>query len=352
MVWLTGSSEKPAMKPDTSPLVSKLTLLVLTLILGCLILLVMRTYQGTRSSTPSAAAESVPPVAMEETNTALQALPAPIAKRNPPSTTVLRPPTNTVGAIPRRTETNSQADNTGNPLADGSTGFGRSSEPRLEVIETPAANGGALLAGSVTLSGTPRPEIQIDLGSTCGPLQPTRVTTRHYVVGPQGQLANVVVYIKSGLLRKYDPVRPTPVLNQIGCMYEPYVLGVVAGQTFQIRNSDPVLHNIHATPKLNREFNLGQPLKGQVSQKSFPLPEMFVRIKCDVHPWMFAYVSVFDHPYFSVTDTNGFFQLPAQIPAGTYVIGASHLKTGGELTQEVTLREGEQRSLQFQFNAP
>ena len=81
--------------------------------------------------------------------------------------------------------------------------------------------------------------------------KPTRVTTRHYVVGPQGQLANVVVYIKSGLLRKYDPVRPAPVLDQIGCMYEPYVLGVVAGQTFQIRNSDPVLHNIHATPKIN-----------------------------------------------------------------------------------------------------
>ena len=137
-------------------------------------------------------------------------------------------------------------------------------------------------------------------------------------------------------------------------MFEPYMSAVVAGQTFQIRNSDPTLHNLHFTPKVsgNKEFNIGQAANGQVNTLSIPIPELFARIKCDVHPWMFTYISVFDHPYFAITDTNGFFQLPAQIPAGKYTIAAAHLKLGTELQTEVRLREGEQRSLQLEFKVP
>ena len=340
------------MKSDASPFVSKLTLLVLTLILGCLVLLVVRAYLPARShpTTTVAGNESSAPV--EDPNPTVNPLPAPIVKRNLSTASALRASTNVVNTIPRRADPDRLAEVVGNPTVIGATAFDSASEPAIDVIETLAANGSALLAGIVTLSGTPKPEVPIELGQTCGPLQSKRVTTRHYVVGPQGQLANVIVYIRSGLLRKYGPVQPAPVLDLVGCMFEPYMMGVVAGQTFQIRNSDSTLHNVHATPKFNKEFNFGQPVKGQVTEKSFALPEMFIRLKCDVHPWMFAYVSVFDHPYFAVTDTNGFFQLPAQIPAGRYLIGASHLKTGGILTQEVTLREGEQRSIQFHFTIP
>ena len=340
------------MKLEASPLVSKLTLLVLTLILGCLVLLVVRAFLPPRTQTVPTVAENESSAPVEEPDPVVNPLPAPIGKRNPPSASVLRAPTNVVNAIPRRAESGRLPEAVDNATLIGAAAFGSASEPAVDVIETLAANGSALLAGIVTLSGTPKPEIPIDLGKTCGPLQGKPVTTRHYVMGPQGQLANVVVYIKSGLVRKYGPVQPAPVLDQVGCMFEPYVMGVVAGQTFRIRNSDPTLHNVHATPRINKEFNLGQPSNGQVTEKSFPLPEMFIRLKCDVHPWMFTYISVFDHPYFAITDTNGFFQLPAQIPAGTYVIGASHLKTGGELRGEVTLREGEQRSIQFQFTVP
>jgi hypothetical protein len=133
-------------------------------------------------------------------------------------------------------------------------------------------------------------------------------------------------------------------------MFEPYVLGVVTGQKFRIRNSDPTLHNVHATSKVNREFNFGQGLKGQINEVSFPKPELLVRLKCDVHPWMFSYVNVMDHPYFAITDTNGFFRLPAGLPAGDYTISAVHLKAG-ELVQQVSLSDGEQRTLQFQFSA-
>ena len=340
------------MKPDASPIVSKLTLLVLTLILGCLVLLVVRSYLPTRTHATATVAENQPAAPVEYPVPTVNPLPASIGKRNPPSASAFRGSTNVTAPTARRTEPDVPAEAVHDRPAIGANAFGSPGEPAADVIEVLAANGSALLAGIVTLSGTPKPEVPIELGQTCGPLQSKRVTTRHYVVGPQGQLANVVVYIKSGLLRKYGPVQPAPVLDQVSCMYEPYMMGVVAGQTFQIRNSDSTLHNVHATPKINKEFNLGQPLKGQVTEKSFLLPEMFLRLKCDVHPWMFAYVSVFDHPYFAITDTNGFFQLPAQIPAGSYVIGASHLKTGIELTQEVTLREGEQRSIQFQFAIP
>jgi len=107
---------------------------------------------------------------------------------------------------------------------------------------------------------------------------------------------------------------------------------------------------VHATPKANSEFNFVQ-LKGQENMKAFDKPEVLARIKCDVHPWMFAYVSVFDHPYFAVTDTNGEFRLPPALPSGKYVVTATHLKAGA-VSQEITVRRGEQRALEFLFAVP
>jgi hypothetical protein len=111
-------------------------------------------------------------------------------------------------------------------------------------------------------------------------------------------------------------------------MYDPYVLGVVTGQKFKIKNSDPELHNVHATPKVNKEFNFGQPIKDQVSERSFDQAEVLVRMKCDVHPWMFAYIGVVDHPYFAISDKDGNFKISG-VPDGKYTIVAYHLKTHG-----------------------
>jgi hypothetical protein len=184
------------------------------------------------------------------------------------------------------------------------------------------------ITGKVDLKGTPKPEMKIDLGPSCGPVHPNKdnVTTRHYVVGSGGGLANVFVYLKDA---KPTPAKgPGPVLDQMGCMYEPFVFGVVVNQPFKIRNSDPLLHNIHATPKLNKEFNFGQPVKGQETDKSFDQAEILVRIKCDVHPWMLAYAGVCEHPYFAITDKDGNFKI-ADVPDGKYTIVAYHLKTHG-----------------------
>jgi hypothetical protein len=211
----------------------------------------------------------------------------------------------------------------------------------------------AEITGKVTLKGTPPPERKIEFDATCGKLHSKDAFTRHYVVAPDGGLANVFVYLKAGPAGKtVTPPAETPVLDQVNCLYEPYVMGVMANQKFKIKNSDPLMHNVHATPKAsgNKEFNIGQPVKDMVTEKSFPAREVLVRFKCDVHAWMFAYVGVMDHPYFAVTDKEGKFKLPADLPAGTYTVVAYHLKTHGTtegLTQEVTVGEGDKKEVNF-----
>jgi hypothetical protein len=336
------------MNPDT-PLVNKLTLLVLSLILVCLVLLVVRAYQKPRSTgEPSPVAEvELPPVATEEAPI-LEApsVPGPprVVRR---ATNVVRAPSTGQPAVP----VNDVA-----PEAVAATTPLYSENQTLVSVSEWSERGvnwstqGASLTGVAFLTGTPKPELPIDLGPTCSSLRTDKVTTRHFVVSPRGGgLANVLVYVQNVAAGR--PLVEPPVLDQIGCMFEPYVLGVVAGQKIKIRNSDAVLHNIHATPKINREVNFAQPTRGQVNTLSFSRPELFVRIKCDVHPWMFAYVNVLPHPFFAITDTNGVFKIPAGLPAGDYTVSAVHLKAG-ELTQNVTLGDGQPRPLSFLFSVP
>jgi hypothetical protein len=342
------------MNPDQTPLVNKLTLLVLCLILVCLVLLVGRAYQNTRPAVETAAvaeAETAP-AAVEET------WPAP----PPPQTRPLQPPrrpstNNTRGSLPARVQqpVNGTAPDALFPVpaqyTEASAALVNVSEGEyagVPGVSVAIDGSGTSLGGWVFLVGTPKPEIPIDLGPTCSALNPGKVTTRHFVVSREGALANVLVYVQNASPGK--PLTPPPVLDQIGCMFEPYVLGVVAGQEFRIRNSDPTLHNIHATPKINREFNFAQPSRGHVTTKSFSKPELFVRLKCDVHPWMFAYVNVLPHPFFAITDTNGVFRLPPGLPAGDYTVSAVHLKAG-ELTRQVTISDDGWRPISFHFSA-
>jgi plastocyanin len=212
----------------------------------------------------------------------------------------------------------------------------------------------AELTGKVKLKGEPKPEAPIPLESTtCGPIVHTPITTRHYVVAPDKGLANVFVYIKKGA-PPTPPAGEAPVLDQVDCQYQPYVLGAVAGQKITIRNSDPLMHNIHATPKNNKEFNFAQVIKGAENKdKSFDKPEVMVRIKCDVHPWMFAYIGVQDHPYFAVTGKDGSFKIP-NLPAGTYTIEAYHVKIGanGAKQQEITVTAGDKKTVDFELEVP
>jgi hypothetical protein len=202
------------------------------------------------------------------------------------------------------------------------------------------------ITGKVTLKGTPPPERTIAYDDTCSKLHPTVPTTRHWVVGKDNGLANVFVYISKGLEgKKFPPTTDAVELDQIGCNYNPYVFGVMVGQPVRIKNSDPLMHNIHAMPNAsgNTEFNFAEPTAGDVNDtkwtESIKVPEVMVKLKCDVHQWMFAYAGVQDHPFFAVTDADGNFKI-ANVPAGSYTLTAYHLKAHGAnpgATQDITV---------------
>jgi hypothetical protein len=204
------------------------------------------------------------------------------------------------------------------------------------------------VTGKVTLKGTPPPEKTIAFDDTCSALKPTITTTRHYVVGADAGLANVFVYISSGLEGKtFTPSTEAAELDQHGCNYHPYVSGVMVGQPMRIKNSDPIMHNIHALPNVadNTEFNFAQPSQGDVNDTkwatSIKAPEVLVKLKCDVHPWMFAYVGVQADPFFAVTDKDGNFKI-TNVPAGKYTLTAYHLKAHGSKpgeSQEITVAD-------------
>lgn len=214
---------------------------------------------------------------------------------------------------------------------------------------TPAAGGGSI-TGSVTFAGTPAnmPVIQMAADPNCHAAHPTPIRAQDVQVGPAGELANVFVYIKnySGSVR---PPAAAHVLDQRGCLYTPHVSGIQVGQTLEIKNSDPTLHNIHALPKVNREFNEAQPVQGMVSKKRFDKPEVMIRFKCDVHPWMNSYMGVLPHPYYGTSNGQGSFTL-ANVPPGTYTVEAWHEKLGTK-TQQVTVTEGQPAAVNFSFGA-
>jgi len=165
-------------------------------------------------------------------------------------------------------------------------------------------------------------------------------------------MGNVLVRITSGLPNKKYPIPSEPfVLTQAGCMYAPHMISVMAGQPIKILNPDGTLHNIHALPKVNKEFNLAMPRFRKETTRSFDKVELTpFPIKCDVHPWMGAWVSVMDHPFFSVTQPDGQYHIE-NLPPGTYVVEAWHEKLPAQKAT-VTLAEGEAQEIHFTFVRP
>ena len=206
------------------------------------------------------------------------------------------------------------------------------------------------VTGMVVLEGTPPdPErIRMNADPVCV-REATETETEYYMVGDGGSLGNVFVYVKEGLGGRSFPTPSEPfTFDQRGCRYRPHVFGMQVGQTLEILNSDPTLHNIHAIPALNDEFNTGQPIKGMKFERTFENPEVMVPFKCDVHGWMNAYVGVLDHPYFAVSDGSGTFEI-STLPPGDYVIEAWHEELGTQ-TQNVTVGEQETVEISFTFS--
>jgi Carboxypeptidase regulatory-like domain len=139
-------------------------------------------------------------------------------------------------------------------------------------------------------------------------------------------------------------------LDQKGCQYVPHAMGIMVGQPYRILNSDGILHNIHTLPKVNASFNRAMPATSKETSTTFPKPEPIFQIKCDVHPWMSAYIGVFAHPFFSATSTDGKFTISGLDP-GTYEITAWHEKLGTQ-TASITVGANDKKTQDFKFTMP
>ncbi len=211
----------------------------------------------------------------------------------------------------------------------------------------------ATISGKITFEGTaPKmKKINTDADPKCAEMHAdSPLVSEDVVVNPNGTLKNVFVYVKSGLEGKtFEPPKTPVTIDQAGCHYVPHVFGMMAKQPLEIINSDDTLHNIHAMPTKSKEFNVGEPNKGMKTMKTFANPEVMVHFKCDVHPWMSAYVGVLDNPFYAVSGDDGTFSIK-NLPAGEYTIEAWHEKYGTQ-EQKVKVGDGESKTADFTFKA-
>lgn len=197
------------------------------------------------------------------------------------------------------------------------------------------------ITGVITLKGTAPAEKEltpIKDDPTCSAAYASGLPkTKFYVVGAGGELADVIVSLK-GISGKSTGASAAPVvMDQKGCLYSPQILAVQTGQKVIVKNSDNCVHNVHTVPKENAPQNMVQMPGGADLTFTFDKPEPFLKFQCDVHPWMFAWVTVVDHPYFAVSGADGKFTIK-DVPPGKYTLEAAHRKLGAQ-TAEIEVKD-------------
>ena len=218
---------------------------------------------------------------------------------------------------------------------------------------SPGALGHATIAGEVTFVGKApdNPPIDMTEEPKCKADYTTTPRQRIVVVNPNGTLADVFVYVQSGVPADatYPPPTTPVVIDQKGCMYHPRVFGIMVGQPLAITNSDPLLHNIKAMGKKNRPFNISQPAAGMTTERTFTAREVMLPFECNVHGWMHASAGVLPYPFFATTGADGKFAI-RDLPPGTYTIEAWHQQYGTQ-TATVTVQGSETKTLDFTYKA-
>ena len=259
-----------------------------------------------------------------------------------PNFVVIPPPPATTAPVPRPRDSQ---------LVDTDTRHAvRPANPdRVQV-----AAGGASVTGTVRFAGEAPEAQQIDMSAIreCAFQHPNGALDDSLVVN-NGRLANVVVWIKPADGQQL-PAAAAPassaVLDQKGCQYHPHVLAMMVGQPIVVSNSDAFLHNVHALSVDNPPFNMGQPTRDPGRNVGVMKAAEIFKVKCDVHPWMGAYIHVIDHPYFAVTGSDGTYAIPAGLPDGTYTLVAWHEKLGEKQAQVVVVG-GRAGRADFEFSA-
>jgi plastocyanin len=210
------------------------------------------------------------------------------------------------------------------------------------------ANGGTV-TGKVAFTGDKPKMVTMDMSANPACERAHKdapAKSEEVVVNGNGTLKYAFVWVKSGLPDKNWAVPTTAVLlDQNGCMYKPHMIGVMAGQNIDIKSSDPTNHNIHPQPTVNQEWNESQSPGAEDKMKSFARQEVMIPVKCNVHPWMRAYIGVVGHPFFAVTGDDGTFTLKG-LPPGTYTIQLWHEKYGTQ-EQQVTVGAKESKTVDF-----
>jgi plastocyanin len=213
------------------------------------------------------------------------------------------------------------------------------------------------IVGTVTFKGTPPAEIpltQMEDMPDCMAMHTNTPTTHHYVVGPNGEFGNVTIFLRDAdgkdiTGKSTGASQPPVLLDQKGCLYTPQILALQTGQKITVKNSDDCIHNVHTTSTAgNEDHNDAQQPGSADLVYTFSKPEMFLKFQCDVHPWMFAWASIFDSPYFCVSGTDGKFVIK-DVPPGKYTIVAAHRKAGTQ-TQAVEVKDGN-ATVNFTFEA-
>jgi plastocyanin len=194
--------------------------------------------------------------------------------------------------------------------------------------------------------------LAMDADPACAKKHSKPVLSEALALGSGNTMGNVMVFVSKGVpAGKTYPAPKTPVtLDQKGCVYVPHVQGIMVGQAYRILNSDGVLHNVHALPNVNPSFNQPMPPSMKETTKTFSKPEPIFQIKCDVHPWMQAFIGVFTHPFFSVTGTDGKYTISGLDP-GTYEITVWHERLKVQ-TATVTVGANETKTQNFKYALP
>ena len=206
---------------------------------------------------------------------------------------------------------------------------------------------GAAVTGKVIYQGDPVTQKPINFGAEkqCALMHGDKMPLmEEIVVNSNGTLKSALVYIKEEIPNAQAPTAPVTI-DQKGCMFSPHVSAAMVGQPVDFINNDALLHNVRTVSKVNKLFNIAQPVQGMKTTKKFDQPEIGIQLRCDVHFWMASYIHVLSHPYFAVTGEDGSFSIQG-LPAGTYTLEMWHEKLGTQ-SQTITVQEGESKAVDF-----